>query len=265
MRDCVKVVDKPILMPDGYLNLPPAERDGFVYRMVRLEYLYELFIQRENVLVRPEIWDDQYENIRARLGQSVGDHCCYGQCWTLNKASDAMWRIYSPMPKEPPRKYTVRIRSTIHRLFESLSACCKSSDSAFIGKVRYLNTPALIKYIKRSSNASLQSEAESLLVKRPAFRHERAIRLLLVTNSNSGRLFRYPVDPNGLVCQMMLDPRLDPKQAEELKREVRTKTGFEGPIKRSLLYEEPVIMKRTLLVERSSSRNAFTPLSTPST
>ena len=56
--------------------------------------------------------------------------------------------------------------------------------------------------------------------------------------------YSYGVDPHAMINQIMLDPRL-PLDAVKLKKEeIRSATGFKGPIKRSLLYAPP--RERTL-------------------
>jgi len=42
-----------------------------------------------------------------------------------------------------------------------------------------------------------------------------------------------------MISQMMLDPRLSQDEAKSLKKEIRSATGFQGAIKRSLLYAPP--------------------------
>lgn len=83
----------------------------------------------------------------------------------------------------------------------------------------------------------------SLLVKRKAFEHERELRLLYFElgeeAADQNELYNYPVDPHAMIDQMMLDPRLSGDEAESLKREIRSATGFQGDIKRSLLYAPP--------------------------
>jgi len=51
---------------DNYLDLPPSERDRFVYRIVQVKHLLDLFDTNENVLVKPEQWDDPFENFILR-------------------------------------------------------------------------------------------------------------------------------------------------------------------------------------------------------
>lgn len=230
---------------DSYINLPEPVRDRFVYRIVRLSHLYDLFRYKQNVLVEPVNWDDPYENLRALLAPSGvnAQYRCYGQCWTLQKASDAMWRIYSRDSR------AVRIRSTIRKLIESLSRRCGPSEIAFIGQVQYLNTRRLIAFTKRacSPHSGKQSGkvlAKTLLVKRPAFKHEREVRLLLISHNDANAvssLFRYDVDPKTLIDQIMIDPRVDKAKADALKKVIKFKTEFAGQIKRSLLYAPPEI------------------------
>lgn len=120
----------------NYINISACERDSFIYRIVSLRRLFDLFAGEANVLVKPSKWQDPFENFILRADR------IYAQCWTLQKASDAMWRIYSPNAK------AVRIRSTVRRLLESLNADRASTayTEAFIGRVRYLNNQKLMSY-----------------------------------------------------------------------------------------------------------------------
>jgi len=231
------------------INLGGMGADTPVYRTIPLRRLYELFGNRENVLPRPSKWDDPFENfiLKSPVQISSGeigrfgfhDHV-YGQCWTLHKASDATWRIYSP------DKNAVRIRSTIGTLAASLSATLGewAHTQVFIGKVDYLFEPELRQFAATVFEDGLSAEAiaRSLLVKRRAFKHEREIRLIYCereTVNHADDLYRYPVDPNTLVTQIMVDPRLPKAEADRLKGEIRNRTGFGGDIKRSLLYAPP--------------------------
>lgn len=120
------------------------------------------------MLVRPSKWEDPFENFILRA-DSV-----YGQCWTLQRSSDAMWRIYSP------KVDAVRIRSTARRLLESLNQIRGSSGhrEAFIGRVRYLNNQRLMSYAKKIQRQGPAVLASTILVKCPAFKHEREVRLV---------------------------------------------------------------------------------------
>lgn len=236
----------------NFLNLSSSERDNFVYRIVSLDRLYELFKSSRNVLVKPHKWEDPFENfiLKCKVRLPDGRHAAigfhddfYAQCWTLQSASDAMWRIYSP------NRNAVRLRSTIRRLGSSLWRHCGewAPDETFIGKVRYLPAKALEQFAKgilRSEGGALSMRlfATTLLVKRPAFKHEREVRLIFRHHdepNSDDDLFSYPVDPQELIDQIMIDPRVMPDEAEALKQEIRSRTGFKGKILRSLLYAAP--------------------------
>lgn len=236
----------------NYLNFYASSCDEFVYRIVSIERLFELFASKKNVLVKPRKWEDPFENfiLGCRVQLPDGTQATfgfqdqfYGQCWTLQSASDAMWRIYSP------ESNAVRVRSTVRKLGESLWRHSGNSarDEVFIGRVRYLACRKLEKFAKgvlRSAGGQLPMKlfAGTLLVKRPAFRHEREVRLIFTPQDKAkakGDLFSYPVDPNELIDQIMIDPRMALKDAAGLKEKIKSKTGFLGKIKRSLLYAPP--------------------------
>lgn len=236
---------------NNYIDISASHRRKFVYRIIPVSRLFELFDQRKNVLVKPRMWEDPFENfilqsaVRLHTGQRAILHArdqVYGQCWTLHSASDAMWRIYSKDTK------AVRIRTTIQALAESLAHArgTLSCVEAFIGKVKYLPNKRLIQYAKSAFQSTTvpysRMYAQTLLVKRPAFKHEREIRLLFFS-SNLGQVeenvFPYDVDPHTLIDQIMIDPRLQEDAACALRDEIKEKTFFKGPIKRSLLYAVP--------------------------
>lgn len=234
-----------------YLNLETHERNRFVYRITTIERLKEMFSLRLNTLVKPQLWDDPFENfilgsrVQLKSGQIIRydlHERMYGQCWSFHKSSDAMWRIYAP------EKNGVRLRSNISTLLEQLHGAQPDSAArahCCIGRVRYLYA----KRIRDAANSTFDDAGigveklfGSLLVKRMAFSHEREIRLLYCELDDSAKaspLYAYPVDPNKLINQLMLDPRLSREEAESLKCEIRKTTGFQGEIKRSLLYTPP--------------------------
>ena len=229
----------------NYLNLRDGDKDRYVYRIIPVKRHYDLFTKRENVLVRPARWEDPFENFilnsKARLpdGEIVQfsfNNDFYGQCWTLLTTSDAMWRIYSPGAQ------SVRIRTTVRKLVDSLSTALGewANVQVFIGKVHYLTDKQLLSFADNVFAHGLNpvALAETLLVKRKAFVHEKEVRLLYFEKSNRSAedLFHYDVNPNALVDQIMIDPHLSKDDADDLKEKIKDETGFTGTIKRSLLY-----------------------------
>lgn len=242
----------------NFINIQDSELDKNIYRIIPLSRLYELFENSENVLVKPSLWDDPFGNfflkskVRFNNGKTYDfSHKSgfYGQCWTLSKASDAMWRIYSE------DKCSVRIRTTIRKLFNSLydsqghdSLACIGlrNEKCFIGRVRYLTSTKLkffaSEVFSEQAGTRTFSLASSLCVKRPAFKHENEVRLIYFehdVSSYAEDLFRYQFDSHEVVDQLMLDPRLSIDEAEKLKKEIIDRIGFKGSIKRSLLYALP--------------------------
>ena len=131
----------------------------------------------------------------------------------------------------------------------------------YLGKVLYLNQKKLKEYANNifdDYGITVENLFKSLLVKRPAFRHEKELRLLYFEIEDKGYkndTFAYSIDPHSLITQIMIDPRVDNSQAKELKKYVKRKTRFHGEIKRSLLYSFPKEMiltaKKINLVARN--------------
>ena len=97
------------------------------------------------------------------------------------------------------------------------------------------------RYYRDASQLTRRNLARTLLVKRPAFKHEREVRLIFTPHdfhNFTNDLLRYPVEHNSLIDQIMLDPRMDKAEAGALKHRIRA-AGFTGEIKRSLLYAPP--------------------------
>lgn len=233
-----------------YLNLAEKDYDKYIYRVVSLERLVELFVSKENTLVKPRLWEDTFENfilqspVKLNSGLVVNydlHERMYGQCWTLHKSSDAMWRIYSQ------DKCGLRIRTTINKLLNSVRAyeTTRKKVTACIGKVEYLSDRGLLKRANSTfddKGISKQNIFRSLLVKRSAFKHENEVRILIDAWGQDGcssDLFKYVLDPNDLIDQIMVDPRRTPAEYEIIKHIIRASTGYKGVIKRSLLYALP--------------------------
>jgi hypothetical protein len=234
----------------NYLDIP--NRDTRVYRIISEKRLFELFALKKNVLVKPKKWKDPWENcilgcdLQLRNGEKARFHFqdnLYGQCWTLQSASDAMWQIYSP------NSDALRVRSTVRKLADSLWRCRGkwAPREVFIGRVQYLRDRELKSFAAKALRSevgrpSVLQVAKTLLVKRRAFKHEREVRLIFAPHKDRAGSERFPYDvddPNELIDQIMIDPRFPATEADALKRRIKSKTGFAGEIKRSLLYAPP--------------------------
>jgi hypothetical protein len=140
------------------------------------------------VLVNPDMWDDPFENFYLKAdAYSAGEKISlaslrkgsFGQCWTLNEDTDAMWRIYSS------DKCGVRLKTTVGKLFNAaIKAQGLFADfSCYIGKVEYLTKEQILEIHQQSfymTTLGGQGDglASMLLRKRTAFEHESEVRIL---------------------------------------------------------------------------------------
>jgi hypothetical protein len=228
------------------------EEDGLtletkIYRTFSVERLFQLFESNENVVVRPALWDDTFENLALSSKISNGVETgsfefkddIYGQCWTLQAASDAIWRIYSQGTNG------IRIRSTVGKLFYSLanSSQLGANGETFIGKVNYLSESKLRKFADTHfTNGNIRPEAiaKTLTVKRKAFLHEKEVRLIYVSdNRQADPVLRFGIDPYNLIDQIMIHPQLRVAEADRLKWTLKNYLNYQGEVKRSLLYAPP--------------------------
>jgi DUF2971 family protein len=218
--------------PNNYLCIPNP--DTKIYRVISLWRLLEMFDKERNVLVRPLLFKDAWENLFLQ------NEKFYCQCWTLQKASDAMWQIYSRDTD------AIRIRSTVQRLAETLYQALPNSEShgVFVGKVHYLKDFEIKKIAKQMRSEPPKSTrvmAETLLVKRRAFEHESEIRLLFFRPDHPHRdLYPYHIDAHELITQIMIDPRMSWRKFIDFREWISRWTGFpKEKILRSKLYTKP--------------------------
>ena len=239
-------------MNSQFIHLTLKEQNASIYRVFSIHRLLEIFSSNKNTLVRPGLWDDPFENFILTLAiQASPDPNAYmavkdgfyGQCWSLLRESDAMWRIYSP------DKNGVKVKTTVKKLFDSLGESEETDGECFIGKVSYKKDAGLRRRLQNrdwlnQEIASSTSQATSLLFKRVEFEHEAEIRLLyLSTNQQptSNNLFSYTIEPKELFDEIEFDPRLSEEVYNAYKYYLANKIGFENPINQSKLYKVPNI------------------------
>ena len=221
-----------------------------IYRIFPRDRFLQLFQEDQNALVLPTLWDDPFENaiLKAEVRTSTGElgsfsfhGDVYGQCWTLETASDAMWQIYSR------NSDAVRVRTTVGRLIESLSA--SQGDwahvSCFIGRVDYMSEKRLREFGSTVFKGGVTPEAvaRSLLAKRRAYKHENEVRLIYFERSDNKHpkgVFKYALEPRKVIDQVMVDGRVSYNDFLPLKKKIMKLTGFsDQQVRRSLLYRPP--------------------------
>lgn len=226
-----------------------------IYRYLTFERLIEIITQNRITIFKTSSWEDPYENFlyKTRI-KGPGYYASfegfldltYGQCWTLRKETDAMWRIYSP------NKQTMKIKSRISKLaaisrneenYQEYSTALRVIDPVeYYSKTRILN---LIKEHELNALTSLKNPIKSLFIKREEFRHEQEVRLIIqkntqikedVNKSTDPNFISLIIEPNDFIEEIILDPRLNCNQAK-LYSEIFKSLSFHNNIKKSKLYE----------------------------
>jgi len=162
--------------------------DTKIYRVVNVDRFFELIEERKLILVKPHKWDDPFENLLSKTiainskGERIGfsiTNDFFGQCWTLRKECDGIWRNYASLNNGVRLETTVRKLLSVLFNYESKWA----NIACFIGKVIY-KTESEIKdnladiITQCLFDTSGKNTAKTLLIKRKEFEYEKEVRLL---------------------------------------------------------------------------------------
>lgn len=238
-------------MHKNILNLEESDFNRPIYRIFSKDRFMNLIRENKNGLVKPKLWDDPFENFFLRCpvidqnGELVSleaiSECWYGQCWTFNEDSDAMWRIYSAS------KDGIKVRSTVNRLFLHFYKNDEKTAHLkyFLGRVMYQKREEIEDFLKTTSfwalamGGQMDKFARTLLMKRNEFSHENEVRLLFFDSDNKYNnddvaQISFPVED--IIESIELDPRLEQTEFIKLKEEIQN-IGFLKPISQSELYK----------------------------
>ena len=244
--------------------------DTPIYRTFALPRFREILRHGTMALVAPLLWEDPFEDLVAKCfvslhsapGQQIAlgalRRPTFGQCWSLTEESDAFWRSYSSVRKDPATgrnldadREGVRVRTTLRRLLRALwtEVAAGAEETCFLGAVRYMPSREALQYVaneiartREAAFAGGRGHAESLLVKRGPFAYEREVRLLFVDSSvehQGQKIFRVRVQPNELFSRVTLDPRLSADDRRDRETDLRS-LGYEREVATSMLYERLV-------------------------
>ena len=200
-----------------------------------------------NWLTHPSKWADPFENFilnspvevsAGQLALSQARNDVYGQCWSLHKEADLMWRAYSP------HNEAIKLQTTVALLHRSLFEACGEFKelSCFIGRVRYLTKEKIARVFDTANivDPTGAGIARTLLVKRYGFRPEREVRLIFLDHGHQGHegFFKYHLDVKRTIRQAVLDPRMSDDKAAEWTAKLKS-AGFSGTLFQSSLYRPP--------------------------
>ena len=230
--------------------------DTPLYRIFPLHRIEEIFADEELVLVQPKLWDDPFENfflqceLEGKNGKKISlealNRQWYGQCWTTQRESDAMWRIYSP------QKRGIRIMTSVRKLSEYLWDARDrfSKNKYFIGKVEYEPKNEIEAFLSNTSFREItlggqnDGVAKTLLTKREEFRHEQEVRLLACNvdpndfqhnRTVDESTYHIPVEPQKLIDEITIDPRCSDQEFDQMKSQIEA-LGYTGELNLSGLY-----------------------------
>lgn len=231
----------------NYINIEESLLDKPVYRIMSISRVLQALEEKRLVLVKPKKWDDPFENALLASAFETADgetttfaakECVYGQCWTLHRETDAMWRIYSG------NKDGVRITSTPRKLLAALqkSDPKRSKVSCFLGRVTYLSKANLLVTLGGINLLSTDGSgiAESLLYKRKEFTHEREVRLIYSGSEGqcNSDIYAFDIEPNDTFERLTFDRRMDPELRAAYRLAFKAK-GYTGKVTTSILYKPP--------------------------
>ena len=227
------------------LNIP-------LYRIIPFKRLIEIFETKELTIAPADSWEDVYENFLTKakfnynsikIGSSGFGEMIYGICWSLNRETDAMWRIYST------DKSSVKIKTSLLKLKNSVDSYINEYDNKInfcsIGKVRYKSLKNIIKYYNDLPSGAIQSRflsyvVKSQFIKRKEFKHESELRLIFAIYLSSKNGFpkfkKIPIEPSEFIDDIVFDPRLNISDYE-LYKKILARYGIKNNISRSKLYK----------------------------
>lgn len=174
---------------------------------------YELFLYKEALFVEGKNLEKLLKDWSERF---------YGQCWSLNEDTDAMWRIYSH------DKQSVRIKTTVIDMIKILDQTRGMMWTAPIfGKVNYLTDEDIICWLrefeKMGWGSFINVHPKSLFLKRKEFCHENEVRFILFQtfDYDVSEYIELKVTPSQFIKEIALDPRLSDSECERMRDEIR--------------------------------------------
>lgn len=205
-------------------------------------------------------WEDVYENwfLKEQMVLPTGEKGSakelipgvFGQSWTLQEESDAMWRIYSKLDRtlhDYLDDTAVRIKTTARKLYNVIYANDEDFYTSYIGAVKYLSQNDFLKMQDSLSPLNPLDLSEvfvkSYFFKRTPFEHEREVRPILIyspKHENFGRDgVSFDIDFDNLIDEMVTDPRLTPDEYRTVRGQLIGLGAKSDKVRNSELYNIP--------------------------
>ena len=226
-----------------------------LYRYMSLAQFLSIVENKKLFLNKVKRWEDTWEGPDDQLpvitdsgkeviSESLITSSTVGQCWTYEKDSDAMWRIYSP------DRQGIMIETNVDSFFE-----INNLRMAVLAKVIYFNKNNYIDKRTEISNNKSYRYAGDMALKREAFKHENEVRLLVclqgyreIKNCWDVPVVGFEFNPLSFIKSITFDPRADEWFVNTMKKYCDS-NGFACPVEKSSLYaknfyEESKLVRR---------------------
>ena len=241
-------------------NVINLDLDTPIYKYIPFKYL-KLMIQNSNLyLGKVSSWEDVYENwfLKEQMVLPTGEKGdamdlipgVFGQSWTLQEESDAMWRIYSKLDRTQHDYLddtAVRIKTTARKLYNVIYANDEDFYTSYIGAVKYLSQDDFLKMQDSLSPLNPLDLSEvfvkSYFFKRAPFEHEKEVRPILIyspKHENFGKDgVSFDIDFDNLIDEMVTDPRLTPDEYRTVRGQLIGLGAKSDKVRNSELYNIP--------------------------
>ncbi|MGA3284503.1 MAG: DUF2971 domain-containing protein [Verrucomicrobiota bacterium] len=243
------------------IQSPALNAETKLYRYISFRQFVDFVETKQVSLSRIKDWPDTWEVPLAKLPMQTDDgpiqfslwnihESMFGQCWSLHKESDAMWRIYSQQNEG------VVVETSVKK-FDLL----QDIKYAALGPVIYYDDlKVALSQIDRSRNGEYEIFTGAFL-KRRAFEHEKEVRLVtmddercIVKRPPDGALrFYVDLDPSKFIEGITVDPRADDRHVETLQKYCQRAGLPVEPVKSMLygnLYEQTRLVRRYVTVKK---------------
>ena len=233
----------------AYINLNTP-----IFKILPVERFTELMLARTIAFTHPEKWDDPAEYGFIKRCQRIcsipvvkgDDWDFYGQCWSMNKSCDGLWRTYT----NNKSRLAVQIVTTVGKV---INAYVRKTNSIlshlFVGKVVYEKREQLQNRVKDVRPSSLMRDLNSLLYKREDFKYEQEVRFVMQICERGLKLFEnahsLPDDKYALfrfsdlkwIDQCVVSPWATPMEEAIVKQLARFGGVNLAKVSKSNLYE----------------------------
>ena len=241
-------------------NVISLDLDAPIYKYIPFKYL-KLMIQKSSLYFgKVSSWEDVYENwfLKEQMFLPSGEKGnakdlipgVFGQSWTLQEESDAMWRIYSKLDRtlhDYLDDTAVRIKTTARKLYNVIYANDEDFNTSYIGAVKYLSQNDFLKMQDSLSPLNPLDLSEvfvkSYFFKRAPFEHEKEVRPILIyspKHENFGKDgVSFDIDFDNLIDEMVTDPRLTPDEYRTVRGQLIGLGAKSDKVRNSELYNIP--------------------------